>query len=126
MSELLVALDTVRVYIDDLLHVTKVSCTEHITVIEEMFDRLQKAGIKINSGKSYFGAHEFEYLCYHLTCDSVMSIPKKVEDVQSLAVSKTCKKLRQFIGMINLYRDMWEKRSEIIAPLTALTAKNVK
>ena len=34
--------------------------------------------------------------------------------------------MRQFIGMINFYRDMWQKRSELLAPLTALTFKNVK
>ena len=28
--------------------------------------------------------------------------------------------------MINFYRDMWKKRSELLAPLTALTSKNVK
>ena len=55
-----------------------------------------------------------------------MPIPKKVKAVQALAVPKTRKKLRQFIGMINFYRDMWQKRSEILAPLTALTSKNVK
>ena len=34
--------------------------------------------------------------------------------------------MRQFIGMINFYRDMWQKRSELLTPLTALTSKNVK
>ena len=28
--------------------------------------------------------------------------------------------------MINFYRDMWQKRSELLAALTALTSKNVK
>ena len=28
--------------------------------------------------------------------------------------------------MINFYCDMWQKRSELLAPLTALTFKNVK
>ena len=28
--------------------------------------------------------------------------------------------------MISFYRDMWKKRSELLAPLTALTSKNVK
>ena len=46
--------------------------------------------------------------------------------IQVLAVPKTRKQLRQFIGMINFYRDMWQKRSELIAPLTAFTSKNVK
>ena len=52
MSELLVDLDTVRVYIGDLLHVTKVSWTEHPTVLKEMFTRLQKVGLKVNASKS--------------------------------------------------------------------------
>ena len=34
--------------------------------------------------------------------------------------------LRQFIATINFYRDMWQKRSGILAPLTALTSKNIK
>ena len=55
-----------------------------------------------------------------------MPIPKKVEAIQALAVPNTRKQLRQFIGMINFYRDMWQKRSELLAPLTALTSKNVK
>ena len=55
-----------------------------------------------------------------------MPIPKKVEAIQALAVPKICKQLRQFIGMINSYRDMWQKWSEILSPLTALTSKNVK
>ena len=55
-----------------------------------------------------------------------MIIPKKVEDIQALTVLKTRKQLRQFISMINFYRDMWKKWSELLAPLTALTSKNVK
>ena len=55
-----------------------------------------------------------------------MLIPNKVKYIQSLAVPKTRKQLRQFIGMINFYRDMWQKRYELLAPLTALTSKNVK
>ena len=61
MSELFVDLDTVRVYIDDLLHVTKGSWKEHLSILEEMFTRLQKAGLKVNSRKSCFGAHKFDY-----------------------------------------------------------------
>ena len=55
-----------------------------------------------------------------------MPIPNKVEAIKALMVPKTCKQLRQFIVMINLYREMWQKRSELLAPLTALTSKNVK
>ena len=126
MSELFVGLDTVRVYINVLLHVTKGSWTEHLTVLGEMFNCLQKSGLKINASKSCFGAHKFDYLGYHVTCDRVMPIPKEDEAIKSLAVPKTCKQLHQFIGMTNFYRDMWQKRSELLTPLTGLTSKNVK
>ena len=55
-----------------------------------------------------------------------MTIPKKFKAIQSIAVPKTRKQLRQFIGMINFYRDIWQKRSEIPTPLTALNSKDVK
>ena len=77
MSELFVSMDTVRVYIDELLHVTKGYWTEHITLLEEMFTRLQKDGLKINTSKSCFGAHKFDYLGYHVTCDGVMPVTKE-------------------------------------------------
>ena len=121
MSELFIGLDPVRVYIDELLLVSKGSWTEHLSILEEMFTRLQKAGLKVNARKSCFGAHKFDYLGYHVTRDGVMPRPKKVEAIQALTVPKTRKQLRQFIGMINFYRDMWKKRSELLAPLTALT-----
>ena len=40
MSEISIGLDTVRVYIDELLHVTKGSWTEHLSILKEMFTRL--------------------------------------------------------------------------------------
>ena len=55
-----------------------------------------------------------------------MPIPKKIESIQSLTVPKTRKQLRQFIGKINFYLDMYQKRSELLAPITSLTSKNVK
>ena len=48
MSELFIGLDTVRVYIDDLLHLTKVSWTEQLFILEEMITRLKNDGIKVN------------------------------------------------------------------------------
>ena len=76
--------------------------------------------------KSCFGAHKVDYLGYHVTCDRVMTITKKFKANQDLAVPKNCKQLRQFIGMIKFYCDIFENRSELLSPLTALTSKNVK
>ena len=59
MSELFVGLDTMRVYIGGLLHVTKGSWKERLTFLEEMFTHLQKDGLKVNAGKTCFSTHRF-------------------------------------------------------------------
>ena len=93
MSEIFVSLDTVRVYIGDILHVTKGSWIEQLTVLEEKFTRLQKAEIKVNARKSCFGVHKSDFLGYQVNRDGIMPIPKKFEAIQSLAYPKTRKQL---------------------------------
>ena len=44
MSEIFVGLDTIRVYINDLLHVTKGSWAEHITVLKEKNSASRRLG----------------------------------------------------------------------------------
>jgi hypothetical protein len=78
MNDLLDGLDTVRVYIDNILHVTKGTTWEdHLTGLEEVFKRLQQAGLKVNAKKSNFGAHEMEYLGYNITRTGIQPIAKR-------------------------------------------------
>ena len=55
-----------------------------------------------------------------------MPISKKVDAIKNIATPTTKKGLRSFIGIINYYRDMWPRRSDILSPLAALTSKEVK
>ena len=63
---------------------------------------------------------------YWITCDGIQPVKKKVDAIQKIAAPSTKKELRRFIGMVNYYRDMWARRSDILAPLTALTSKEAK
>lgn len=126
MSELMLDLEYVRTYIDDLLIFTKGTFEDHLDKLQTVLRRLRKAGLKVNAGKSFFAKIELEYLGYWITRQGIQPLPKKVEAIKNIAPPKTRKQLRSFIGLINYYRDMWSKRSELLAPLSTLTSDKNK
>ena len=126
MNELFSGLEYVRAYIDDLLILTTDNWDTHINQLDEVLNRLQKAGLKVNANKSFFGRSELEYLGFWVTRNGIKPLPKKIEAILKLKPPTTKKQLRSFIGIINYYRDMWIRRSELLAPLTSMTSKEVK
>jgi len=46
-----------------------------------------------------------------------------VQAILALKPPTSVKTLRSFLGIVQYYRDMWEKRSEMLAPLTDLVAE---
>ena len=126
MSELFDGFEHVRAYIDDLLILTKGDYHDHLRKLEAVFLKLEEAGLKVNATKSFFGRSELEYLGYWITREGIKPLPKKVEAIHKIAEPKNRKELRSFIGVVNYYRDMWIRRSHILAPLAALTSDGVK
>ena len=126
MNELFDGLDFVRAYIDDLLCITTDTFEDHLEKLDEIFARLRNAGLKVNAKKSFFARSELEYLGYWITRDGIQPVKKKVEAILKIDEPKTAKELRSFIGVVNCYRDMWIRRSHVLAPLAALTSKKAK
>jgi hypothetical protein len=126
MSELMAGLEFARAYLDDLLTITKGDFEDHLDHLEQVLTRLSEAGLKINASKSSFCQSELEYLGYWITRKGIRPMTKKVEAILKLKTPTKRRELQKFIGMINYYRDMWPQRSEILAPLTALTSKKVR
>ena len=123
MSELMTALEFVRTYLDDLLTITRDSLEDHLEKLRIVLTRLRDAGLKINAAKSSFCAHEIEYLGYILTRQGIKPQPKKVEAILALTPPSNVKDLRRFLGMVQYYRDLWARRSEMLAPLTDLVGE---
>ncbi len=116
MGNLMAALEYVRAHINNLLVITKSSHDDHLGKLEKVFIQLRDAGLKINAAKSFFCAKETEYLGYILTRGGIKPQPKKVQAILALNPPKSVKELRHFLGMVQYYRDMWAKRSEMLAP----------
>ena len=64
---------------------------------------------------------ELEYLGYLLMDKGLKPQPKKVEAMKQIKPPKNPKPHKQFLGMINFYRDIWKKCSHILSPLSKLS-----
>ena len=123
MSELMVALEFVRTYLDDLLCITKASLDDHLDHLRLVLTRLREAGLKVNAPKSKFCAEETEYLGYILTRTGIKPQPTKVQAILAISTPKSVRDLRSFLGMVQYYRDLWARCSEMLAPLTSLVGE---
>jgi hypothetical protein len=123
MSDLMATLEFVRTYLDDLLIITKGSLEDHLEKLSMVLTRLQDAGLKINAEKSNFCTLETEYLGYVLTRDGIKPQVNKVQSILALTPPRNVKELRSFLGMVQYYRDLWARRSEMLAPLTSLVGE---
>ena len=128
MTELLGDLSYVLVYIDDVLILQRDDETEadHLEKVETVLKRLEDKGFRANLRKSFFMQEEVEYLGYQLTRKGLKPQRKKLVAIERINPPSSSKQLKRFIGMINFYRDIWEKRSHTLAPLTKLAAETGK
>jgi hypothetical protein len=120
MYELLGDIPNIQVYLDDILITSNGTFEEHAAIMEQVLERLQKANFRANLRKCYFGESKIDYLGYEITRDGIQPERKKLEAILKLSPPKTKCQFRNFLGMIQYYRDMWQKRSHMLAPLTVL------
>eukprot|EP00804_Cyclotella_cryptica_P000664 CCRYP_014687-RA/>CCRYP_014687-RA protein AED:0.34 eAED:0.34 QI:60/-1/0/1/-1/0/1/0/153 len=123
MSSLMVALEFVRAYLDDLLCITKANLEDHLDKLKMVLTSLCKVGLRINARKSSFCAIETENLGYTLTQTGIKPQQKKVQAILAISPSKNVKDLCKFLGMVQYYRDLWARCSEVLVPLTSLVGE---
>jgi hypothetical protein len=115
---------SVRAYLDNLLCISKLSLENHLEkLLEEVLRQLRDAGLKVDAAKSTFCALEIEYLGYVLTRDGIKPQSNKVQAILAIKPPTGVRQLRHFVGMVQYYRDLWARRSEMLAPLTSLVGE---
>ena len=122
MSELMEGLEFARTYLDDLLIISNGSFDDHLQQLDTVLHRLRLAGLKINVEKSAFFAPEIEYLGYLLTKEGIKPVLNKIQAVLvDLQPPSTLKQLRSLLGMIQFYRDMWQRKKPYTSPTYRLS-----
>ncbi len=123
MLELMESLEFVRACLDDLLCISKLSLENHLEKLEVVLWQLCDAGLKVNAAKSTFCALEIEYLGYVLTRDGIKPQSNKVQEILAIKLPIGVRQLRHFLGMVQYYRDLWARQSNMLTPLTSLVGE---
>ena len=123
MEEILMDIPGVVCQMDDIL-VTAKSQEEHDCYLEMVLDRLQKAGLTLNTAKCEFSKTSVKFLGHIIDETGVRPDPEKISAIQKIKTPTSVSDLRRFLGLVNQMSKFIPNLAEITNPLRELLVKN--
>ncbi|KAG1445529.1 hypothetical protein G6F55_011924 [Rhizopus delemar] len=103
-------------YIDDL-NVYSNDDHEHLLHLEQVFNCIKIANLKLNPEKCFFFKDHLKFLGYIVTKEGIQTDPSKIEKIQNYPVPKTLTQIRGFLGLASYYRRFIKNFAAIARPL---------
>lgn len=123
MDQILQGLPKVVCYLDDIL-ITGSTEAEHWENVEQVLQRLQDRGIRVNRDKCSFSQPSVTYLGHKIDSEGLHPVPEKVEAIVNASAPKNVTELRAFLALLTYYGKFMENLSTIIKPMTVLLQKD--
>lgn len=114
---------TCLVYLDDII-VFSSTFEEHLTRLEEVFQRLMDANIRLKLPKCNFCQESVPYLGHVVSKWGVATDPAKVERMVNIKTPQNVEDIGTFLGMTGYYQRFIENYAELTIPLRQLQKKN--
>ena len=122
MSETLSGLGGVVCMLDDILIHGK-SQEEHDARLQKVLQRLQDAGVTLNSEKCQFSVESVKFLGHVIDSSGIRPDPDKVMAIQKVRAPANVGDIRRFLGMVNQMSKFAPNLAEITQPLRELLIK---
>ncbi|MCW4335043.1 MAG: RNase H-like domain-containing protein [Candidatus Thiodiazotropha endolucinida] len=110
------------IYLDDCIVYSK-TFDEHITRLDEVFTRINKANLKFTPKKCHIFKDEVKFLGHIVSQKGIATCEEKVTAVKEWPVPTCLKEVRSFLGLASYYRRYIQSFSTISAPLNKLSQK---
>ena len=81
MEKVLQGIPNVMVYLDDI-HLSSANKSDHVKLLDQVLDWLEKAGLRARKEKCEFFASSVTYLGHKIDSEGLHPLPDKVEAVQ--------------------------------------------
>ena len=115
---------TCLVYIDDIIIFSE-TIEDHLKQMQDIFDRLKQAKLKLKPKKCKLLQTKVKYLGHIVSKEGVETDPDKVKAVRDWPRPSCVKDVRSFIGFCSYYRRFIPNFATVAKPLIRLTEKKV-
>ena len=106
----------VVVYLDDIL-ISGSSVEEHMTLLEQVLNRLQRAGLRVQQKKCVFFETEVVYLGHKIYAEGLHPLSEKVEAIVAAPAPRNVGELKSYLGLLSYYGKFLPNLSSTLAPL---------
>ena len=120
MDRTLRGVSNVESFVDDILIFSN-SFEEHLSHLEDVFQRLEVAGLQLRKDKCRLAYRGIEFLGHWISEEGRSPLASYARRVQSFPRPNNVKELQRYLGMANYYRCYIKNFSVVAEPLYALT-----
>ena len=123
MSTVLIGLNNFAfTYLDDVLILSE-TYDDHLHHLNTVFEKFQKASLKIKLSKCQFFKTHLHYLGHRISAHGLESLPEKLEAIKNLAPTRNVDEACQIVGLLGYYRSFVPAFANITLPITSLLKK---
>ena len=126
MELTLANINSVFVYIDDILIVTKGTKQEHVNKVKEVMIVLDDANLQLKVGKCIIAQESKEWLGYKLSRTGISPINTKSQGISERLRPTNLKQLRAFFGAVNQFNKFIPRLAAITFPFRSILKKDTE
>ena len=124
MDLTLASINSVFVYIDDILIVTKGTKQQHMNKVREVLKILDNANLQLKAEKCVVAQESIEWLGYKLTRTGISPVNAKSQGISERLRPTNLKQLRSFLGAVNQFNKFIPNLAAISFPFRSILKRD--